>query len=166
MLLLGAGCTWGKQEEVKPVASPEFKEKYEDADYGFSFRFPGYMETHLRDKDTRAYKYLGLDVDFFLSLRDTVREDKPISLAYFYAAKGLTTDGFVEAIKNNKDEVKSIEDVELGGVAAKRIVSTTQTAGLEKTHYVFERNESLIIVSVFLEEEKAVELVLGTMSAN
>ena len=158
----GFGCA---KTPERPVLDPNMT-AYENADYGFTFAYPSNMEVRQREGENRASQYLGFDVDFFISLRDTVREKDATNIAWFYAAPGLSADAFTAAlVASNPDgvvEVKSVEDVVMNGLQLKKVTSTTEM-GTDKAHYLFDRNGTLIIVSVFLGEETAWNDVFQTL---
>jgi len=164
LAVAGFGCV-SKQNQEAAVVDPNAT-RYENAQYGFSFAYPSNLEVRQREENIRATPYLGIDADFFISLRDTVRDTKPTNIAWFYAAPGLTADAFTAALvasnPNGAVQVKSVEDVTVNGLDMKKVTSTTEM-GDDKTHYLFERNGSLVIVSVFLQEDAAWSEVLATM---
>lgn len=164
LAVAGFGCV-AKQEEVAVDPNATV---YENAQYGFSFAYPSNMELRQREEEVRADEYLGIQVDFFASLRDTVMDTKPTNVAWFYAAPGLTTDAFAAAlVASNADgavQVKSMEDVTVNGLAMKKVTSTTEM-GKDKTHYLVDRDGTMLIVSVYLMQEAAWDEVLQTMRA-
>jgi len=160
--VVGFGCIT-KSQDVPPESEAG---GYENAQYGFSFSYPTNLEVREREEANRATKYLGFDADFFISLRDTVRDVKPTNIAWFYAAPNMTVEKFTAALEaSNSDgavKVKSVEDVTVNGFAMKKMTSSTEM-GEDKVHYLFDHNGTLIIVSVFIAEEETWGGVLQTM---
>ncbi|TAK03339.1 hypothetical protein EPO34_04725 [Patescibacteria group bacterium] len=156
IVLAGAGCF-----------APSFEgTAYENAEYGFAFNYPSDMEVRTRPDDVRETQYLGLDVDFFATLRDTVKEAKPLNIAAFYAVPGLTDDAFAAALTGSGAgiAVTSRESEKRGGIRMTKVVSTTES-GEEKAHYLFDRDGKTIIVSVFLTQGEAFSPILETFRA-
>lgn len=162
LAVAGFGCT---KAPDAPAVDPNAT-VYENTQYGFSFAYPENMDARQRPEEDQPTPYLGMETNFFLSLRDMVRDDKPTNIAWFYAAPGLTADGFVEALSASNAsgavQVKSTEDVTVNGLEMKKVTSTTEM-GTDKTHYLIEREGTLVIISVFLSETSAWEPVLATM---
>lgn len=155
--LSGAGC----------AKSPVFEgTAYESAEYAFAFDYPSGMEVRTRPEETRDTEYLGIEVEFFASLRDTVKESKPLNVAAFYAAPGLTADAFVEKLVGSGEgiEVTARAKEKHGRLTMTKVTSTTQS-GEEKTHYLFERGDKTVIMSVFLYQAEAFAPVLDTFRA-
>lgn len=165
--LVGFGCVGGESVPVDGAEATSTGTRYENAQYDFALDYPVNIEARVREEEDRQTKYLGLDADFFLSIRDVDREDKATTLAYFYAIPGLTTDAFTSALTASNAEgaitVKSVEDVEINGVEMKQIVSTTEV-GSDKTHYVFDGDGTPVVASVFLEEQEAFDAVFQTIA--
>lgn len=155
--LAGAGC----------AKAPAFEgTAYENAQYGFAFDYPTNMEVRTRPDDVRETQYLGIDVDFFASLRDTVKEAKPLNVAAFYASPGLTADMFVSALEASGPGIKvTSRTVEKRGKLSMTKVASTTEAGDEKAHYLFERGNDTVIVSVFLTQDEAFAPILDTFRA-
>ncbi len=165
LALVGFGCA--KAPVATNVAVSEGGKSYDNAQYGISLTLPRDVEMRQREDAVRKTKYLGLDVDFFASLRDLVRDAKPTNLAFLYAAPKLSVDDFEKALvassENGAVKVKSTEDVTIGGIAMKKITSTTEM-GEDKVHYLFDAKGSTIIVSEFIGENEEFEPILGTIS--
>lgn len=157
LVLVGAGCSSGPQ-----VFEGEL---YENTEFGFSYNYPEYMDVNVRTSDVRQYNYLGIDLDFFVSVRDIVISDKPHNIAYFYAAKGLTVEQFVDKLKSSSTviEFKSADQMEVNDLKLTRVLNTTQY-GTDKVHYLFNRGSQTIIVSVFIEQEETFdEMILPSL---
>lgn len=138
---------------------------YVNEQYGFSFGYPSNIEVRVREEENRETQYLGLDADFFASVRDTVRDKKATNIFFLYALPGATVDSFTAALAaSNPDgtvQVTSVEDVEANGFEAKKVISTTEM-GRDKTHYLFEADGALVVASVFLTEEAVFETMFQT----
>lgn len=162
LAVAGFGCV-GAQDQVAVDPSATV---YENAQYGFSFAYPSNLEVRQRPDADRQTQYLGVDADFFVSLRDTVKDSKPTNVAWFYAVPGMTVDTFTAALvasnASGAVQVKSTEDVTMNGLEMTKVTSTTEM-GEDKTHYLVDRDGTLVIVSVFLLEEAAWDEVLATM---
>lgn len=160
VILVGAGCFNKGGEEIIPVVDGT---EYQSRDFGFSLRYPDEMEVNERKQSNWAFTYSGMEVDFFLSLRDIVREDKATSLVYFYAVDEISTNDFTQKLEEAIEgtEIVSTEKVERGDFKMVKVVNTTQIEE-DKTHYLFNRNGKTIIASVFLGEEELVEPVMHT----
>lgn len=160
LVLVGAGCA--KPVPVDP--GPGFVgTAYENREFGFAFDYPDYVGVNVRKDDARAFTYNGIPVDFFLSIRDVVRESVPENLAYVYAAQGLSQDAFVQSITDTDPNasVTSIQPVTFGDLEMVEIVNTTDI-GDPKTHYLFDVNGTTIIISVFLGEEENIAPIMKT----
>lgn len=160
--LTGFGCA-----AKAPVASgPANTQTYENAEYGFSFMYPANDEVHVRDADLRADTYLGQKMDFFASLRDLHRtgETAAINLAFLYAAKGLTVAQFRQGLEESGKNVavKGVVPVTINGIALTKVTSTTDI-GVDKVHYLLERNGTTVVFSVFINENKNFDPILQTL---
>ncbi|OGL67228.1 hypothetical protein A2856_04200 [Candidatus Uhrbacteria bacterium RIFCSPHIGHO2_01_FULL_63_20] len=155
LMLVGAGCAGRPDEDLT---------EYANAQYGFAFDYPDGLEVRVRPDDVRAAKYLGLDVDFFASLRDLTKGEKPENIAFFYAAEGLSADTFVQALEGSGPAiaVKSREDLRKNGIALTKITSTTES-GEDKTHYLFDRGGHTVIVSEFLYQHELFAPILESV---
>ncbi|MFC1787786.1 hypothetical protein ACFLZY_01045 [Patescibacteria group bacterium] len=158
VMLVGGGC-FSKKEPI-----PEFAgTTYENPQYQFSFEYPVEMEVRVREEQNRAHQYLGLDVDFFASLRDTFSENKPVNVIYLYAIEGLSVEDFKDQLENSgvSEGIKSEETVKVNGIKMTKIINAS-AAGDDKTHYLFDHNGTTLILSVFLYQEEKFESVLQT----
>lgn len=138
---------------------------FESVDYGFSVSYPDNMELKERSSDQQDSTYVGLQGKFFLSLRETEREAEPTSLALFYAMKEVDFEKFNEALVASDQEnitIKEIVDITQGEIAMKKITSTT-AIGMDKTHYLFQQGENLIVISIVLGEEDVFKPVFETL---
>lgn len=158
--LAGFGCAKG------PVATNESPSAVAN-DYGIEMTLPDGVEMRAREDKNRATEYLGLEADFFASLRDTVRDEKATNLAYFYAVSKISADDFKAALEASNAtgavKAKSIEDVTVNGIAMKKVTSTTEM-GEDKVHYLFDAKDKTIIVSRFIGEETEFEPVFATLT--
>lgn len=161
LALSGFGCA------KAPAAAPAkaMPVVYESAEFGFEFNHPENDEVRERSAENRPDTYLNRAVDFFASLRDNKREgeEKPVNIAYFYAFKDMTPAQFKQALMESGDNVavKSMDPVELNGVAFTKVVSTTDM-GIDKIHYLLERDGTLLIFSAFIREEGNLEEIFKT----
>jgi len=166
LALVGFGCA-KSPASTATVVPADFVNSYENSQFGISFAFPAGVEMRQREEENRPQKYLGIDVDFFASLRNVVRDEKATNLAFFYAAPKLSTDAFVTALEaTNADgavKVTSTEDVTINGIPMKKITSTTEM-GTDKVHYLFDAKDSTIIVSRFIYEEGEFEPIFATIT--
>ncbi len=165
LALAGFGCA--KAPAATSGTVPEGGRAYENAQYGIALTLPKGVEMRQREDAVRQTKYLGLNVDFFASLRDLVHDAKPTNLAFFYAVPKLSTDDFAKALEasgaNGAVKVKSTEDVTIGGIAMKKITSTTEM-GEDKVHYLFDAKDSTVIVSEFIGQEKEFDPIFATIA--
>lgn len=167
LALLGAGC-FGPKPEPVPENSLVFEfdgTTYTSDAYGFSIDYPSNMEMKVRPPETQGTSYQGIPAMFFVSLRDTVREAEPVSIAYFYAAENLTVEAFEAALvafDPPNVSVISKETYTQGGLTITRITSTT-AMGENKTHYLFPNGSNMIIVSQMMLEDEAFTPVLKTL---
>lgn len=140
---------------------------YVNSDYGISMTLPTDVEVRTREDENRPTKYLGLDADFFASMRDTVRDEKATNLAYFYAVSKLSADDFAKALEASNAagavKAKSIEDVTINGILMRKVTSTTEM-GEDKIHYLFDAKDKTIIVSQFIGEEKEFDPIFATIA--
>lgn len=160
--LVGFGCV--VNEVPAPAASTTTM--YVNQQYGFTLEHSQDVEAKDREEKNRATKYLGLDVDFFVSIRNMVRDEKPSSLAFAYAVPGLTVDAFTAALVASDPTgavaVTSVEDVTEGAVTMKKITSTTQV-GSDKIHYLWDDRGTTIVFSVFIGEDVEFDPILATL---
>ncbi len=150
-----------------PAAAPVAMTHYADADHGFAFDYPSVWNLNERATDLQDNNYLGLTSKFFLSLADPTTETKPETIARFYAADGVTADQFTAALLASDPgnvTIKETTDVNQNGLAMKKVVSTT-ASGYDKTHYLFYHGETLVIISVILQEDEHFAPVFASLSA-
>ena len=154
------------QPKPAPVSVPDTN-VYQNEQYAFGFTYPKNMEVRIREEENRQTDYLGFPVDFFISLRDIEREDKPVNIAMFYAAQGLTVDAFKAALEASDPvsvTVTATEDVDVNGLKATKVTSTT-AVGIDKTHYLFDRNGQTVVVSVILQEVSTFQPIFDSLKA-
>lgn len=144
----------------------ELSNTYESPDYNFGFAYSNDYNANKRKEENRDFEYLGEDVDFFLSFRDMVSDKKPVSIAFFYALPGGDVEQFEQMINDSDKagEVTAVNDLDIGDLGVKEVVSST-AAGIDKTHYVFEREGGLIVISVFLNQKEAFQPTLNSLYA-
>lgn len=163
LALAGFGCTTPAAED--PTAT--FTETYQNSQYGFSLRHAPDINFRVREEENRKDTYVGKEADFFLSIRDTVRvgETEPLNLAFVYAIPKLTLTQFKQAFleENPNAAVTALAPVTMNGVELQRMVNTTDM-GADKIHYLLERNGSLVIFSVFIQEEDNLKPILNTLT--
>lgn len=161
LALAGFGCT-------KPAEdlTATFTETYQNSQYGFSLRHAPDINFRVREEENRKDTYVGKEADFFLSIRDLVREGEtePLNLAYVYAIPGMISVQFKQAFLETSPDsaVTDLSSATFNGVALERMVNTTQM-GEDKIHYLIERNGSLVIFSVFMREEENLKPILETL---
>lgn len=165
IVVLGFGCTSTITPKAESPAE-ELSTGYQNSQYGFGFDYPKSMDVHNRTDETRATDYLGMNVDFFVSLRDVVMDTKPTTVAYFYAVTPqITSDTFKASLEasspNGAVKVTNVEDISINNIDMKKITSTTEM-DQDKTHYFFQQADSTIIVSVFLNQEALFDGVVKT----
>ena len=164
--LVGFGCAKapGATNSSETSDGPT---SYENAQYGFSLTIPKGVEMRDRLESTRKGTYLGMDVDYFASLRDLVRDAKPTGLASFYAVPPMTPEAFATVLEasnaNGAVKVTSSEDVTVNGVSMRKVVSTTEM-GTDKVHYLFDAKGATIIVSQILSEETEFDPIFATIA--
>lgn len=167
--VLGFGCPEKKGELTVTNESATENEAgsnvYSNSQYGFELTLPSTVEAKPRPEEEQATDYLGLPVQFFVSIRDLVRDEKTVlNLAYVYAVPDLTVDGLVEALEKSSAKVKvSARDVmDVNGVEVTKVVSSTE-AGDDKTHYVFQGKDVTIVISVFLYQDEYFAPILASL---
>ena len=164
ILLTGFGCQKFGGGSPK-VNVPDGWTTFESVDYNFAVSYPDNMELKERPLDQQDSTYAGLQGKFFLSLRDTVRDGEATTLALFYAMKDVGFEKFNEALVASDQgniTIKETTDITQGGIAMKKIISTT-AMGMDKKHYLFMSGENLIVVSIVLGEEEVFGPVFETM---
>ncbi len=163
VIAIGLAAAYALFRPSAPAPEPFAGETYANEQYGFSFMYPADMEVRVREENVRQTTYLGQDADFFASLRDTVRDAKPTNIAYLYAVPGLTPERFKEALTASGPgiAVTSTEEVKTNGLILTKVVSTTEI-GDDKIHYLFDRNGTMIVVSVFIGETEPFAPILQT----
>lgn len=161
----GFGCA---KPAPAPVAVVAFPVLYQNVQYGFSFRHAEDIDVRVREEQNRKDTYAGKDADFFISVRDLVREGEkePLNLAFVYAFPHLTPAQFKQVFleANPNAAVKDLAPVTLNGVAMQRMVNTTDM-GTDKIHYLLERADgTLVVFSVFIQEEDNLKPILETIT--
>ncbi|MFA6131893.1 MAG: hypothetical protein WC702_02365 [Patescibacteria group bacterium] len=140
---------------------------YSDTAYNFAVSYPDTMELRERPSEDQDSTYAGLNGKFFVSIRDISREGEgPATLALFYAFKNVSVEQFSEALQASDQgniAIGEITDVTQGGIAMKKMISTT-AIGMDKTHYLFQNGEDLIVVSVILGEEEVFKPIFETIT--
>ncbi|MFH1253251.1 MAG: hypothetical protein V1664_02865 [Candidatus Uhrbacteria bacterium] len=163
LLFVGFGCQ--KNNNQPKVDVPFGWINFESADYGFAVSYPDNFELRSRPLEQQDSSYVGLPGNFFASLRDVKREQNSVTIAAFYAFKDVSVEKFSEALKASDPDnitIKETSDLSQGGLAIKKITSTT-AMGTDKIHYVFLSGENLIVISVILDEGPNFEPLLATM---
>ncbi len=159
--LTGFGCATTQSS----APAGEKSSTYQNTQYGYAFDYPEHDEVHVRDEAVRPDLYLKHPVDFYASLRDAHRpkEEKPVNLAYFFAAKDWTLAQFKQALLESGPNVavKSMEPVVINHVTFTKVVSTTDL-GIDKIHYLLDRNGTLLVFNVFIREDANFENVFKT----
>lgn len=144
---------------------PADQQAYTDADHGFAIDYPKTWNLNTRSTDVQDSDYLGLKTKFFISIADPTKSDKPETIARFYAADGVTVDQFTSALLASDPgniTIKETTDVTENGLPMKKIVNTT-ASGVDKTQYVFLHDQTLVIVSVILQQDDAFAPLLASM---
>jgi hypothetical protein len=165
LLLIPVLAGWGCAPKP-PSAPPEKTAAYTNIEYGFAFDYP-VERMEVRDRpnnDQRRSPYLGIDTDFFVSVRDLSPKamGQAINIVNFHAANDLGVADFIRALDQEPDvKIISEESVTMGEIPMTKVVSTTQ-AGIDKHHYLFSSKNSLVIVSISLTEHGNFEPVLQT----
>jgi len=160
--LVGVGCFGTKSETFE---TDFIGATYENNEFGFAFDYPETMEVRTRPQEDRSYEYIGMNTDFFASLRDTTELEQPVSLVWMMAIPrtnieqfSATLEGADEAIK-----IKSIEEVEINDLTLTKVVNETAME-VDKTHYLLNTEDGLtIIFSVFLNTDEDIAPVLETL---
>lgn len=168
LVVAGFGCTKPNPITIEEVASTnEAKGSFKSEDFGFTFSYPTYLLTNEREQENWAFTYLGKDMLFFSSLKDTTRGNgKPENILYMYAWPKADANDFDTALKESDSAVTitSREDLQIGEANMTRFISTNSSE-TPKTHYVWEHEGNLIVFSVFLGEEGVAEPVLRTVQS-
>lgn len=164
LLFSGFGCQkfGGGSPKIK---IPDGWSAYENSEYSFKLGYPSNMEMRDRDVAQQDSTYAGMQGKFFASLRDVKRETKPVSIALFYAMEDVDLEGFEQSlVASDKDNIsiKEVTDVTQGDLALKKVVSST-ALGIDKTHYLFWKDNKLVVVSVILDEEEVFDPILATL---
>lgn len=150
------------------VTVPDGWATYQNPGYGFAMSYPSNVEAKQRSDDQLDITYVGLPAKFFLSVRDTEREDSLTVIAQFYSFSDLSVEKFSEALVASDQgniTIKETADVTQGGIAMKKIVSST-AAGIDKTHYVFKSGNNLIVIGIPLGEDEAFKPLFETVVSN
>ncbi|MBU0646075.1 hypothetical protein KJ611_01185 [Patescibacteria group bacterium] len=158
LALIGAGCNWGKSEPAFVGTA------YENSEYSFAFDYPETMDVHSRDPGLQPYKYLGMDVQFFASVRDVVKDAQPTNLAFLLASPRLTADDFRAKLEaSGAADLQEVETVKINDLTMYKFTNATaMDPEIMKYHYLFDRGDQTIIISVFVGEFGPFEPVLST----
>lgn len=140
---------------------------YTDTAYNFSVSYPDNLELNQRSGESQDSTYIGLNGKFFLSIRDLGREtEKVATMALFYAFKNVTVEQFTKALQDSDPDnitIRETTDVVQGDISMKKIVSST-AMGVDKTHYLFQNGEDLIVISLILGEDEAFKPIFETIT--
>ena len=150
------------------VNVPDGWTTYQNTEYNFAMSYPDNIEFNQRSTDQLDSTYVGMPAKFFLSIRDIKREEKATTLALFYSFSDMSVEKFSEALVASDPgsiTIKETTDVTQGGFAMKKIISTT-AMGTDKTHYLFESGDNLIVISIVLAEEEAFRPMFETIVSN
>lgn len=166
LALLGAGCQWGNPEP------PFVGTAYENSEYSFAFDYPETMDVRSREASVQPYDYLGMEVKFFASLRDLVKDNVPTNIAFLFAAPRLTADEFRQKLEaSGAQDIRGPETIQSNGLTIYKFTNSTaagrdlegeEISALEKYHYLFDRGDQTIIASIFIGEHILFEPVLTT----
>ena len=162
LALVGAGCFGGKT--VEDNTPPPNTTAYENSEFGFAFNYPPIMDIHVRKESTRPNTYIGMDVDFFASMRDIDRDVKATNIIYMYSVPSISVDEFVEKLEASDEAIKLLqkEEIEINEIKLTKLTNST-ARGIDKFHYLFESGDKTIILSVFLMEHELFDPVLQTI---
>ncbi|PJA47300.1 hypothetical protein CO172_02210 [Candidatus Uhrbacteria bacterium CG_4_9_14_3_um_filter_36_7] len=171
IVFFGAGCpnffSQNNKSNMTPYDEQEEMFVYKDPTYKFVLEYPSGIEIKPRPSEFHKTDYLGIPVDFFLSIRDYRQgTEAPENIFYVYSAdSNLTTDTFINALIASDPSSISIlnqELIEQGKLTITKIVSTT-ASGVEKRHYLFSINQSVIIFSEFLHQQEVADVLIASM---
>lgn len=168
-IFLGIGCRFVSQEEKNSYLSP-FSEGliYQSENYGFLFDYPKNIEVEERPLFQQQTMYLNIPVQFFLSIKQPSKEisETTENIFYLYVTENIadiqTFQEQLEASDPENIQVLSTEHIEQNGLALTKIISTT-ALGVEKTHYLFWQENTLIIFSQFLHQEDIGQQIISTL---
>ncbi len=162
---LGAGCiTGGKNSQLTPAVDVPGWDTYQNEEFGFLFQYPEKYNLNKKDSEQRT-KYLGEDVRFVLSLSDPTQGEKPENIIFVYFKEGMDIEAFKSVLFDSyvEDvEIVSEDEINQGGIVMTRLENTTSVS-TNKVHYLQEREDGLLIFSVFLYELDDFEEILKTL---
>jgi hypothetical protein len=157
LMLVGAGCfSVGNlpEEYESPFENPN---TYTNTEFGFALDYPETHDVNVRGDDVRSQEYVGIEMEFFASLRDMVREDgTPENIFWMYAKEGLSVEEFTDALVNTGNghvAISSTETATYNDIEMTKVESTTEV-DMPKLHYLFDRNGTTIVLSIFLHENE------------
>ncbi|MFH1404710.1 MAG: hypothetical protein ABIH21_01270 [Patescibacteria group bacterium] len=161
LVFAGAGCIYSEHSG----SINDFPNTYENQEFGFSYGYPQNMDIHVREGENRVFNYMNQDVDFFGSLRDLSRSERPDNIIYMYAVDGAVSDKFEQIITDSglSEGIVSNEVMKVNNLKVRKIVNNTQSQD-EKAHYIFENNGKTIIFSVFIGEDERFWPILKTLT--
>ncbi len=168
LVSFGFGCQRGSNLPMTvPVDVPTW-EDYTNSEFGFMFQYPGKYLVKEKDAD-QTTAYAGVDMRFVMSLVDPTRGEKEDPLVFVYWTDQYTLEQFKQAnldIYVNDEGIEYVEEVMVnqGGFEMLRLVNTTAITN-NKIHYIQEREDGLLIFSVFLFEYQNFDKVFETMRA-
>jgi len=87
-------------------------------------------------------------------------------MALFYAFKNVTVEQFTKALQDSDPDnitIRETTDVVQGDISMKKIVSST-AMGVDKTHYLFQNGEDLVVISLILGEDEAFKPIFETIT--
>lgn len=165
---LGFGCQKGSEIPMTvPVDVPTW-EDYTNSEFGFMFQYPG--KYTIKEKDPEQLTdYTGIDMRFVMSMVDPTRGEKEDPILFVYWTDQYDLEQFKQAnldIYVNDEGIEYIEETKInqGGYELTKLVNTTAISN-NKIHYIRERDDGLLIFSVFLFEYQNFEKVFETLRA-
>jgi len=167
LVVTGFGCA--EQDSGNQAVLQSTWEMYENEAHGFAMQYPGKYIFREKEEGTTT-DYFGEEMTFLFSISDPSQStgDSTALLYVFYKEgweiqdlKTLVADGYEGEVVEFVVE----EELRQGGMDLVRLENTTVMVDTNKTHYVEERKEGLLIFSPFLFQEELFEEMLETLRA-
>ena len=161
LAIVGAGCPRADEAAKEPTV------RYENAEFGFSLEHATTFDVKERGEAIRSLNYLGLDASYFATLRDTQRGEKPENIAAFYAVPKMTKEAFEEALKKSGTTAgePTAEILTVNRLTVTKVSNATDF-GTDKVHYLLDRGDKTLVISVYVGEDGPFDPVFKSLKGS
>ena len=166
LILVGQGCAQNSSSRTRANV-PDSWSQYTNQELGFEFYYPPSTAVQERDAQNRPNaNFAGIEGLVIASLQEISRSENAETYAFVYLLEDTDLDA-LRAATNAQGEGFEITGEEAFMQAGLNVIAITNMTpiGREKTTYVLDVPEGLIVFSVFLGEQETFEEVLGTLGS-